>query len=134
MRPTRLAAATLAFGLIATTGTLFAQQGGYGAPPPQGYGQQPYGQQPYGAPQGPPPQPWESVPPEFRAAQQRGYNDGIQGARRDFENHRPPNVENRDEYRHPGFIARPDRRDYKYGFRQGYNVAVQHIYGRGPRY
>ena|SRR5579875_735171 len=92
----------------------------------------------YYSPQGPPPPPpgeyqqhgdWENVPPEFRAAQQRGFHDGIEGARRDFENHRPPNVNNRDEYRNPKFISPPDRRDYRMGFRRGYEVAVQHIYG-----
>ena len=86
--------------------------------------------------QGPPPPPpqaeWEAPPPEFAAAMQRGYRDGVQGARRDFENHRPPNVNNRDEFRNPKFIAPPERRDYRIGFRRGYEVAVHNIYG--PRY
>ena len=133
MRTKRIATTILALGMLASTATLFAQQG-YPPPPPQNYGQ-PYGQQPgYGPPQGPPPQPWEGVPPEFRAAQQRGFHDGVEGARKDFANHRPPNVNNRDEFRHPNFIPGPDRRDYRYGFKQGYNVAVQHIYGPAPRY
>jgi hypothetical protein len=88
--------------------------------------------------QGPPPPPqyqggWEAPPAQFIAAQQRGYRDGVEGARKDFDNHRPPNVNNRDEYRNPHFIAPPDRRSYREGFREGYRVAVQHIYGRGPR-
>ena len=86
----------------------------------------------YGPPQGPPPPPqggWEAPPPQFQAAMQRGYQDGIVGARKDFDNHRPPNVNNRDEYRNPHFIAPPDRHDYRVGFRQGYQTAVQHIYG-----
>ena len=90
----------------------YAQQGPP-PPPPQAYGQEG----------------WEQAPPEFRAAQQRGFRDGIQGARKDFDNHRPPNVNNRDEFRNPKFIAPPDRRDYRMGFRRGYEVAVQHIYG-----
>ena len=72
---------------------------------------------------------WDQVPPEFRAAQQRGFHDGIDGARKDFKNHRPPNVNNRDEYRNPHFISPPDRADYRMGFRHGYEVAVRHIYG-----
>jgi hypothetical protein len=80
--------------------------------------------------QGPPPRAWEAPPPQFIAAQQRGYRDGVEGARKDFDNHRPPNVENRDEYRNPHFIAPPDRRSYREGFREGYRGAVQHIYGR----
>lgn len=89
--------------------------------------------------QGPSPQPqyaqggWDAPPPEFAAAQQRGFRDGIEGARKDFENHRPPNVNNRDEFRNPKFIAPPDRRDYRFGFRRGYDVAVRHMYGPGPR-
>jgi hypothetical protein len=81
----------------------------------------------YGPP--PPPQAWEAPPSQFIAAQQRGYHDGVEGARKDFDNHRPPNVNNRDEYRNPHFIPPPDRHDYRVGFRQGYQVAVQHIYG-----
>jgi len=112
---TRLATALLGFGLIA--GAALAQ--------PQYYQQ------------GPPPPPpqqggWEAPPPQFVAAWQRGYKDGVYGARKDFENHRPPTPMNRDEYRNPHFIAPPDRRDYLEGFRHGYQSAVRHIYG--PRY
>jgi hypothetical protein len=109
-----LAAPLLAAALLATTGAAFAQQG-YGPPPQQGPGG------------------WENAPPQFAAARARGYQDGVAGARKDFDNHRPPNPLNRDEYRHPGFIAPPDRREYREGFRQGYNNAVRHIYGAGPR-
>jgi hypothetical protein len=72
---------------------------------------------------------WEAPPPEFVAAQQRGYRDGIEGARKDFQNHRQPNVMNRDEYRNPHTIPAPDRRDYLAGFQRGYDVAVRHMYG-----
>ena len=90
----------------------------------------------YYGPQGPPRQryadrDWDRVPPEFRAAQQRGFRDGIEGAKKDFENHRPPNVMNRDEYRDPHFISPPDRQDYRMGFRRGYEIAVRHMYGPG---
>ena len=59
------------------------------------------------------------------------FRDGVEGARKDFQNRRPPNVNNRDEYRNPHFISSPDRADYRMGFRQGYDVAVRHIYSRG---
>jgi hypothetical protein len=84
--------------------------------------------------QGPPPQQqyqgggWEAPPPQYIAAQQRGYRDGVEGARKDFDNHRRPDVNNRDEYRNPHFIAPPDRQSYREGFREGYRVSVQHIY------
>ena len=37
--------------------------------------------------------------------QRQGFRDGIEGARKDSDNHRRPNVNNRDEYRHPMFHA-----------------------------
>ena len=103
------------------TGTAVAAGQNYGLRPQPGYGQ--------GDDRGG----WGTAPTEFRAAQQRGFHDGIDGARKDFENHRPPNVNNRDEYRDPRFIPGPDRRDYRFGFQHGYRVAVRHMYGPGPR-
>jgi hypothetical protein len=106
--------ATGAVGLLMglSTGAMVAQ---YYGPPPARYAQEPG---------------WDQVPTEFRAAQQRGFHDGIEGARRDFQNHRRPNVNNRDESRNPHFISPPDRADYRMGFRHGYDVAVRHIYDR----
>jgi hypothetical protein len=78
-------------------------------------------------------QPWTRVPGSYgNDISRRGFHDGIEGARRDFQNHRPPNVNNRDEYRHPN-VPRSVRREYQQAFRQGYNVGVQHIY-HGRRY
>ena len=111
---TRALAATALILFIASTGAPMVAQ--YYGPPGPGYGQR-----------------WEQVPPEFRAAQQRGFHDGIEGAKRDFKNHRPPNVMNRDEYRNPHFISPPDREDYRMGFRRGYDLAVRHIYGADDR-
>ncbi len=90
----------------------------YQGPPPPGYG----------------PQPWEAPPSQYqRDVQQQGFHDGVEGARKDFQNHRQPNVNNRDEYRHPRFSG-PDRQPYREAFRNGYQVGVQHIYnGGGPR-
>ena len=120
MRLRQLVAPALAAALTMSAGAAFAQYG----PPPQG--------PPPGYQQGPPPGPggWENAPPEFREWQQRGFHDGVNGAKKDFENHRPPNVLNRDEFRHPN-VPRPFRHDYKDGFRRGYDVAVQHMFG-GP--
>lgn len=82
---------------------------------------------------GPPPQPvaWDAVPNEFNEIQRRGFHDGIEGARRDFDNHRQPDVNNRDEYRHPD-VPGPYRHDYREAFRRGYQAGVQHLMG-GPR-
>lgn len=72
--------------------------------------------------------PWDQPPDEFRDAERRGFHDGIEGARRDFDNHRPPSPENRDEYRHP-HVPRDLRHDYREGFRRGYEVGMHHIMG-----
>ena len=104
-RTTRTITAALAFALLAPTGLAFAQDG----PPP-------------------PAAQWEQAPPKFVAAQRRGYNDGVHAAREDFDHHRQPDVENSKDYRDPHFMSPSDRSTYRAGFREGYRVAVQHIY------
>jgi ribosome modulation factor len=70
---------------------------------------------------------WQAPPRELNEIQQRGFREGIEGARKDFENHRQPNVENRDEFRRPDLPG--NLRDaYRDGFRRGYQVGVDHIY------
>lgn len=93
----------------------------------------------YGPPPPPPPAGaygpggWGEPPQEYRDVERRGFHDGIEGANRDFQNHRRPDPNNRDEYRNPKFIPPPDRAAYRAAFRRGYHVGVQHIYGGGPR-
>ena len=113
MKTRGLTIAAMALFMASSTSAMIAQ---YYGPPPARYAQE---------------RGWDQIPPEFRAAQQRGFRDGIEGAKRDFKNHRPPNVLNRDEYRDPHFISPPDRQDYRMGFRRGYDVAVRNIYGGG---
>ncbi|MGO9433675.1 MAG: hypothetical protein ACLPH3_17725 [Terracidiphilus sp.] len=69
---------------------------------------------------------WDAPPAEFRDAQRRGFHDGVEGARKDFDNHREPNVENREEFRHP-HVPRDEREDYREGFRAGYERAMSHL-------
>lgn len=78
-------------------------------------------------------EPWAVPNSRWQAVQQRGYRDGVTGARRDAQNHRQPNVNNRDEYRNPP-VSRRDRRAYQEGFRQGYWAGVRHLMGyyHGP--
>lgn len=127
MKSTRWVTPALSLAMLASTAAAVAQY--YGPPPPPpGYG---HGYDHDVDRDGD--HDWERMPPEFRAAQQRGFQDGIEGARRDFQNHRRPNVNNRDEFRNPGFIPGPDRRDYRFGFERGYESAVRHMYGPEPR-
>ena len=115
MKAKFFAVPALSLAMLAGSASAFAQY--YSGPRQPGYGQA---------------RAWDAAPPEFRAAQQRGFHDGVEGARKDYGHHRRPDVNNRDEYRNPKFIAPPDRRDYRYGFRQGYYAAVRHMYGPGP--
>ena len=121
MRSIRLATSALALAIISTAATSFAQ---YGPPPPQGYGSPPregYGQ---GG--------WDAPPQELREVSRQGFRDGIVGAQRDLENHRRPNVNNRDEFRHP-HVPGNVRNDYRMGFQRGYDAGIAHAFG-GNRY
>jgi hypothetical protein len=74
---------------------------------------------------------WDVPPAEFRDVQREGFHDGIEGARKDFDNHRMPDVNNRAEYRHP-HVDPAVRNDYREGFRRGYDVAMRHMTGQMP--
>ena len=114
----QLALPALALLLASVPGVALAQYGPPPPPPPSAYG-------PGGG--------WDIPPGEFREVERQGFRDGVDGARRDVENHRRADVNNRDEFRHP-HVDRPFRREYREGFRRGYNVAMQHLYyGAGPR-
>lgn len=75
---------------------------------------------------------WNAPPQEFRDIQRQGYHDGIEGARKDYDNHRRPDVNNRDEYRHP-HVQGNARADYREGFRRGYETAADHLIHGGQR-
>ena len=64
------------------------------------------------------------------AWEQRGFYEGIEGADRDFGNHRQPNVNNREEYRDPDDVPRWARHEYREGFRRCYHLRVRQIYDR----
>jgi hypothetical protein len=69
---------------------------------------------------------WDTPPQAFRDIQRQGFHDGIDGARKDYDNHRRPDVSNRDEYRHP-HVPDSAKADYREGFRRGYEVAMDHM-------
>jgi len=108
-----VASSMLILGLVAATGTALAQYGQYPPPPPPAQ----YGMRG-----------WDAPPGELRDFQRRGYLDGVQGAERDFQNHRIWNVNNRDEFRHPQ-VPGNVRGDYRDGFKKGYYATVQHYQG-----
>ncbi len=69
---------------------------------------------------------WDAPPAEFREAQRQGFHDGVEGARKDYEQHRRSDVNRRDEFRHPR-VERSLRQDYREGFRRGYDTAMSHM-------
>ena len=118
-------AALLGVGLLTGAAAAHAQYGPPQGPPPSQYG----------PPQGPPPnyggRGWDAPPSELRDVHRQGFLDGVQGAERDFQNHRAWNVNNRDEFRRPN-VPGNVRRDYRDGFKRGYYVTVQHYNRGGP--
>jgi hypothetical protein len=72
---------------------------------------------------------WDTPPHEFSEIMRKGFHDGVEGARKDFDKHRAPNVQDRDEYRHP-HVDESARDDYREGFRRGYDAAMSHLQGR----
>jgi hypothetical protein len=69
---------------------------------------------------------WDAPPQEFRDMQRQGFHDGIEAAKRDFENSRPPDVERKRQFREPP-VPPPARDDYRDGFRRGYESAFTHL-------
>jgi hypothetical protein len=70
--------------------------------------------------------PWDQPPDEFRDVQKRGFHDGIEAARKDFDAHRDPNPERHEMFKHP-HVDPSMRDDYRDGFRHGYDAATHHM-------
>jgi len=70
---------------------------------------------------------WEA-PDRYSDVERRGFHDGAVGAKHDFENHRRPNVLNRDEYRDP-HLPPELAGEYREGFRHGYEMAAARLWG-----
>ena len=70
---------------------------------------------------------WDEPPQELDEVSRRGFHDGVEGAHKDYDNHRRPDVNNREEFRHPHVPDR-DREAYRHGFERGYQVGVEHLY------
>jgi hypothetical protein len=58
--------------------------------------------------------------------------NGIEGTRKDVENHLHPDVNNRDEYHYPD-VPHDMRKAYRDAFRRGYEQAMSHLMQGGER-
>jgi len=114
MKLSRIAVPALAFLLGAAVLVSARANGAPPGPPLAGIGQDRGG--------------WDAPPGELNELQRQGFHDGIEGAHKDYDNHRRPDVNNRDEYRHP-HLPPEQREAYRDGFRRGYDVGVRHLYG-----
>jgi hypothetical protein len=68
-------------------------------------------------------------PSRYSEMERRGFREGMEGARRDFGNHRSPDPGNRDEYRRPP-VPPQLWHDYRRGFRRGYEMAALRLWGQ----
>ena len=66
-------------------------------------------------------------PPDFSQIAQRGFHDGVQAARRDISQGKPPDVDRHPRFRNPP-VPPPAFEDYRHGFREGY----QRTFRNGP--
>lgn len=63
----------------------------------------------------------------------QGFQDGAEGAIKDFGNNRRPDPNNRDEYRHPMNVPYPLQDAYRDGFQRGYQVVIRELNGYSGR-
>lgn len=79
----------------------------------------------------PPPGAWQPQEPPGNWSQiwHQGFHEGVEAARHDLQEGRPPNPEHHERYRHPE-LPPPQRRDFREGFRRGYHEFVEHHGGR----
>lgn len=76
---------------------------------------------------------WDEPPSEYREAQRSGFHDGIEAARRDFENRRHKDADDHEAYRHPQ-VERNLVSDYRSAFREGYSRAMHHLKDEGEHH
>ena len=69
---------------------------------------------------------WDEPPSEYRDAQRMGFHDGVDAARRDFDEHRHRDADDHGAYKHPR-VERDLVSDYRSAFKEGYSRAMHHM-------
>ena len=69
---------------------------------------------------------WDEPPEELRDVQRKGFHEGVEAARHDFDRHNHKDADDHDMYKHPP-VERELRNDFREGFRRGYSVAMDHL-------
>lgn len=75
---------------------------------------------------------WGQAPDSYRDVQRRGYQEGIEAARRDAESGHHRDADDHDVYKHPP-VDRRDRSAFRDAFRQGYSDGMRHMNDNGSR-
>ena len=68
---------------------------------------------------------WDAPPAEFHDAGRRGFHDGIEAARSDFDSHGQMDARRSPMFRHPP-VPEEARHEYREGFMRGYDVSMHH--------
>jgi hypothetical protein len=72
---------------------------------------------------------WDAPPAEFDEVTKHGFHDGVEAGRQDFTDHKEPDVNRHETYRHPSLPKR-DREAFRRGFERGYRAATEHLWHR----
>lgn len=76
---------------------------------------------------------WNREPDNYRDAQRQGFHEGMEAARRDYDQHRHADVDDHQMYKHPPVDGGDARRDFRQGFKEGYRRAMDHMRNEGDR-
>jgi hypothetical protein len=69
---------------------------------------------------------WDAAPNAYSDAQRRGFHEGMEAARRDFQERRHADADDHDIYKHPP-VEESARKEFREGFREGYQRAMEHM-------
>ena len=76
---------------------------------------------------------WNRDPDNYRDAQRQGFHEGMEAARRDFQDRRHADADDNRMYRHPPVRGDEAKRDFREGFKEGYRRAMDHMRNGGDR-
>jgi hypothetical protein len=103
--------AALTVSLAAPTGMMTVKAHAAAVPAAAGYSQE---------------RPWDQPPDEYRDVQRQGFHDGIEAARRDWDQHSHKDADDHERFRHPP-VDREFAHDYRESFKHGYSEAMHHM-------
>lgn len=76
---------------------------------------------------------WNRDPDNYRDAQRQGFHEGMEAARRDFQDRRHADADDDRMYKHPPVRGDEAKRDFREGFKEGYRRAMDHMRNGGDR-